>query len=59
MGDDAVDVDESKRDENGDVFIEWSPGCYGNYGVIKAFNDFIQTKGISGTVIRDQYLIKK
>jgi hypothetical protein len=59
MGDDAVDTDESKRDENGDVFIEWSPGCYGNYGVIKAFNDFIKNKGISGTVIRDQYLIKK
>ena len=44
IGDDAVDIDESKRNSDGDIFIEWLPGSYGDYGVIKAFNDFIKKK---------------
>ena len=59
IGDDAVDVDESARNENGDVLITWSPGCYGHYGVIKAFREFCADKTIDGTIIRNQYQIKK
>lgn len=59
MGDDAVDTDENKRDKNGDVFIEWSSGCYGNYGVIKAFTDFVTKNNLKGEIIDTQYLLRK
>jgi hypothetical protein len=59
VGDDAVDTDESKRNENGDVLITWSPGCFGNYGVIKAFREFISKNNLSGDIIGDQYVIQK
>ena len=60
IGDDAVDVDESKRNENGDVYIEWGGShCYGQYGVIKAFNEFILKEKIEGQIIGNQYVIKK
>jgi predicted O-methyltransferase YrrM len=54
VGDDAVDTDE-KRNENGDVMVTWFPGCYGNYGVIKAFREFCETKSLSGELIGNQY----
>jgi predicted O-methyltransferase YrrM len=59
VGDDAVDKDDTQRNENGDVLITWSPGCYGHYGVIKAFREFCSKKSINGKIIGDQYLIQK
>ena len=59
VGDDAVDTDESKRNENGDVLVVWFPGCYGNYGVIKAFREFCAKNSVAGEVIGNQYLLKK
>jgi len=59
IGDDAVDIDDSKRNENGDVLITWSPGSYGHYGVVKAFRDFCKKNNYSGTIIGNQYVIKK
>jgi hypothetical protein len=58
IGDDAADTDDSKRNQNGDVYIEWSPGIYGNYGVIKAFREFCINKNIKGEIIGNQYKIK-
>ena len=59
IGDDAVDIDESKRNSDGDIFIEWLPGSYGDYGVIKAFNDFIKKNKCYGKKIGNQFLISK
>lgn len=59
VGDDAVDTDETKRDSNGDVYIQWNGGAYGHYGVVKAFNQYIKEKNISGTIIGNQYCIQK
>ena len=59
VGDDARDFDDNTRNENGDIYIEWCPGCYGHYGVVKAFNEFIQKKNIQGSVHGSQYVVKK
>lgn len=62
VGDDAVDIDERLRDQNGDIFITWSHGCYGKYGVVKAFRDFIElnkNKIIESKIIGTQYIIVK
>lgn len=59
LGDDAVDNNESQRNENGDVLKVWSPGCYGHYGVIKAFRDFCKKNTIVGNIRGDQYEIIK
>jgi predicted O-methyltransferase YrrM len=59
IGDDAVDIDDTQRNENGDVLITWGPGCYGNYGVIKAFREFCENNNISGDIIYNQYKIIK
>ena len=59
IGDDAVDTDESKRDNNNDVLINWSYNCYGYYGVIKAFNDFIRKNNLVGSINGNQFVIKK
>ena len=62
MGDDASDTAEDKRNNEGDIYIEWCPGCYGHYGVIKAFRDFININidSIKGhIVIGNQYLLLK
>jgi hypothetical protein len=59
VGDDAVDTDENKRNSDGDVFIEWLPGSYGDYGVIKAFKDFINIHKCYGTKIGNQYIVCK
>jgi len=60
IGDDAVDVDDSKRNENGDVLITWREGCYGQYGVVKAFREFCYNNNIKGTIFGNQYgLLKK
>ena len=59
IGDDAVDIDETKRNREGNIFIEWMPGCYGDYGVVKAFNDFINTYKCYGQKIDNQFIIFK
>jgi hypothetical protein len=59
IGDDAVDVDNINRNTNGDVLITWMPGCYGHYGVIKAFDDFCKKNNLAGEIIGNQYQIKK
>lgn len=60
VGDDAVDTNDDERNENGDVLITWSPGCYGNYGVIKAFREFCINHDLSGNIVAgNQYMIEK
>ena len=59
MGDDAFDLYDHDRNKDGDVYLEWSPGSYGHYGVIKAFREFISEKNINGTIIVNQYVIQK
>lgn len=60
IGDDAVDFDDSKRNENGDVLIVWSPGSYGHYGVVKAFRDFCIKNSISGESVEgNQFKLTK
>lgn len=59
IGDDAVDIDDTTRNEDGDVYIEWCPGCYGHYGVIKAFNEFLDKKNTKGQIIGNQYVVNK
>lgn len=59
VGDDAVDKDESTRNENGDISINWGHGSYGDYGVIKAFNEFCKNNNLTGQIIGNQYLIYK
>jgi len=60
MGDDAVDRDEHRRSPEGNVYIEWCPGHFGNYGVIKAFRDFIKNNSLKeGRIYGTQYLMLK
>ena len=59
IGDDAVDVDDTKRNSNGDVLITWCEGCYGHYGVIKAFREFCSHNSVSGEIMGNQYVVKK
>jgi len=40
IGDDAIDIDNTKRNSNGDILKVWCKGCYGHYGVVKAFDEF-------------------
>ena len=58
IGDDAVDIDDSNRNENGDVLITWCPGCYGNYGVVKAFKEFCKNNNLKGNIFGNQYKIE-
>lgn len=57
VGDDAVDTDDSIRNENGDVSINWGNGYYMDYGVIKAFDEFCKINNLSGKPIGNQYII--
>ena len=59
VGDDAHDIDDSMRNENGDVRIDWEPNCFGHYGVVKAFNEFTKKHDLMGSIIGTQYLTKK
>ena len=60
IGDDAVDTDESQRNSENNVFINWGyQNCYGNYGVIKAFRDFVIGKNCKNFIIGNQYIILK
>lgn len=57
--DDAVDIDDTNRDENGDVFIEWCQGCSSKYGVVKACRDFCRLNNIKYQRIDTQIVIHK
>jgi len=46
IGDDAVDIDDNKRNDKNNVYIQWTPNSYGYYGVYKAFKDFIKNNNI-------------
>lgn len=59
IGDDAVDTNDSIRNKNGDVLINWGPGCYGHYGVIKAFNEFCSNNNLLGTILYKQFILQK
>jgi predicted O-methyltransferase YrrM len=59
VGDDAVDHDETKRNQNGDVRIDWNSESYGHYGVIKAFREFCNKKKLQSKIIGSQYLVVK
>jgi hypothetical protein len=59
IGDDAVDNNDLCRNENGDIFIEWCPGSYGHYGVIKAFREFCLENSLQSTIEFYQYIIEK
>lgn len=59
MGSGACDEDESKRDAKGNVFIEHSPGNYSNYGVVKAFTEFITAKNLTGAGSNARIFFKK
>jgi hypothetical protein len=59
VGDDAVDTDDTQRNENGDVLRVWAENCFGHYGVIKAFNEYLKNNNYTGSVIGTQYLVKK
>ncbi len=61
MGDDAVDIDESRRNDDGDVFISWNGAdSYGFYGVLKAFREYVKNKDIHYSfLVGNQYIILK
>jgi predicted O-methyltransferase YrrM len=58
IGDDAIDIDESKR-VNNDIYVKWGDNCYGKYGVIKAFNDYFLNKNDNKYIIGNQYVVHK
>ena len=59
IGDDAVDTPDRVR-ENDNVFIDWGyENCYGNYGVIKAFEDFSKTVKCNSYKVGNQYILIK
>jgi len=57
--DDASDVDDNLRDENGDVFIRWNQVSFGAYGVIQACKIFTKTLNIPFFKWNNQILIYK
>jgi len=59
IGDDAVDIEENKRDNEGNIFIEWCIGCSGKYGVIKAFRDFCYLNNLTYYKITNQIVLFK
>ena len=58
-GDDIYDFDDSLRNKEGDVHIEWGPGNYGDYGVLKALRDFKQITGVDYEIFKNQFIIRK
>ncbi len=57
-GDDVCDFDESKRDADGNVRMDWSPGCYGYYGVYKALCVAKEKLGINFVIEGTQFFIQ-
>ncbi len=61
IGDDAVDTNESLRNEEGDIYFNWNGSdSYGNYGVIKAFREFLEDKNVKLSFLQgNQYFVMK
>jgi hypothetical protein len=59
LGSGAYDEDDTLRDANGNVFIQHSQNEYGEYGVIKAFGEFITENNLSGAGGNNRILMKK
>lgn len=59
IGDDVCDFDDSLRDENGDIHRQWLPGCYGSYGVKKAFDDYCSAHHLFPILRLNQYIVVK
>ena len=59
LGSGAYDEDDTMRDGNGNVFIQHSQNEYGEYGVVKAFGEFITEKNLSGAGGNNRVLMKK
>ena len=59
MGSGACDHDESKRDNQGNVFVKHSKENYSNYGVVKAFSDFLTANNLTGAGSNDRIFFKK
>jgi hypothetical protein len=59
LGSGAYDEDDSVRDANGNVFIQHSQNEYGDYGVIKAFGEFITENNLSGAGGNNRIFMKK
>lgn len=59
LGSGAYDEDDSVRDANGNVFIQHSQTEYGEYGVVKAFSEFITEKNLSGAGGNNRIFMKK
>lgn len=57
--DDAVDTNDSLRDENGDIFITWNQISFGKYGVIEACKKFTNQNNIPFFKWDNQILIYK
>lgn len=57
MGDDVCDFDDSRRDANGDIHMEWLPGCFGAYGVKKAFDDYFKSTHLTPILRLNQYIV--
>lgn len=59
VGDDAIDINDSDRNENGDILRNWAPGSYGHYGVVKAFREFSDKHMLVGEIQAHQYILYK
>ncbi len=57
-GDDVCDFDETRRDADGNVRMDWSPGCYGYYGVYKALCVAKEKFGIDFVIEGTQFFIQ-
>jgi hypothetical protein len=57
--DDASDTDDSKRDNEGNVFIQWNENSFGDYGVMHACKVFTKKYNIPFFIFQNQILIFK
>lgn len=64
-GDDAVDGDDARRDEHGNVEIVWGrdphgrPISWGRYGIVAALKRFLAEMSLSACVAEGQFFILK
>jgi hypothetical protein len=57
--DDACDINDDIRDENGDVFIRWNEHSYGKYGVMHACKNFAKKNKIPFFMWENQIILFK
>lgn len=58
VGDDAIDVDESQRNIDGNCFFSCE-SIFHNIGVIKAFREFLNIHNLQGKLIANQIILQK